>query len=159
MTGPPPINIDSKNDAIDGSVSKYARHGREFMGCGSTRTKSPVFSSGLSNGSHHTRWIAHKKLVRGEGNCGRATDRGEEACETMGKHRVCRLPSVRQFPTRMVSHQDLPGYEQKLHLRPTTPGECAVQHEAELEDGAEVDGELGQGSFTFLSGEICRAYP
>jgi hypothetical protein len=32
-----------------------------------------------------------------------------------------------------TSHQDLPGYEQKLHLRPTTLGECAVQHEAELE--------------------------
>ncbi len=39
----------------------------------------------------------------------------------MGKRRVCQTPSVRQFPTRIVSHQDLPGYEQKLHLRPTAP--------------------------------------
>ena len=33
------------------------------------------------------------------------------------------------------SRQDLPGYEQKPHLRPTAPGECAVEHETELEDG------------------------
>jgi len=115
------------------SVAWYAQHGRELVGCQSFGIQSPVLSSSISNGSHHTRWIAHKKTVRGEGNCGRVTDRGKEACEYMGKRRVCRLPSERHSPTRMYSHQDLPGYEQKLHLRPTTLGECAVQHEAELE--------------------------
>ena len=82
------------------------------------------------------------------------TDRGKEACETMGKLRVCRPPSERHFPTRMVSHQDLPGDEQKSHLRPIAPGERACQREAELEDGVEVDVALGQGQITFLSGEI-----
>ena len=77
----------------------------------------------------------------------------------MGKRRVCRQPSVRHFPTRMVSHQDLPGDEQKSHLRPIAPGERACQRtvllrSGELEDGVEVDVALGQGQITFLSGEI-----
>ncbi|WP_302119734.1 hypothetical protein [Allorhodopirellula heiligendammensis] len=43
------------------------------------------------------------------------------------------------------SRQDLPGYEQKPHMRPTTPGERAADREAEPEERAEVDEELGQG--------------
>ena len=42
------------------------------------------------------------------------------------------------------SHQDLPGYEQKSHEADVS-GEWAADHEASPEDGAEVDGELGQG--------------
>ena len=57
-------------------IPMYAQHGRDLVGC-----KSPVFSSSHFFGSHHTRWIAHKKSTRGEGNCGEVTDRGEEACE------------------------------------------------------------------------------
>ena len=37
-------------------------------------------------------------------------------------------------------------------------GELAADNEASPEDGAEVDGELGQGQITFLFGEICCAY-
>ena len=37
-------------------------------------------------------------------------------------------------------------------------GEWAGDHEANPEDEAEVDGELGQGKITFLFGEICCAY-
>ena len=33
--------------------------------------------------------IAPIDKVREEGNCGRVTDRGEEACEDVYKHRVC----------------------------------------------------------------------
>ncbi len=33
--------------------------------------------------------------ARGEGTCGRATNRGKEACEWLRKRRVCRQPSVR----------------------------------------------------------------
>jgi|GEM_PF-6734651 len=36
-----------------------------------------------------------REQARGEGNCARATERGEEACECRGKRPVCRLPSVR----------------------------------------------------------------
>ena len=43
--------------------------------------------------------------------------------------------------------------------RPPTLGERAADRETKPEDGAEVDGELGQGQFTFLSGEIWNAYP
>ena len=78
------------------------------------------------------------------------TDRGKEAREDVRKRRVCK------FATRTSSHQDPPGDEQKSHLRPTTPGECASQHEAELEDGALVDVALGRGQITLLSGEICE---
>lgn len=145
--------IDFQTDPTAGSVAWYIQYGRELVGCKSLLL-APVFRSG----SHRTRWIAHKKLVRGEGNCGRVIDRGKEAFETMGKRRVYRLPSVRHCPTRMVSHQDRTGYEQKSHLRPTTPGECAIQNTVllrfgKLEEGAEVDEEFGQGQFTFLSGE------
>ncbi len=55
------------------------------------------------------------------------------------------------------SRQDLPGYEQKPHTRPTTPGERAADREAEPEERAEVDEELGQGQITFpLFGEISK---
>jgi hypothetical protein len=47
----------------------------------------------IQQGSHHTRWIARKKATRGEGNGGRVTDCGKEACECMGKRRVCSLSS------------------------------------------------------------------
>ena len=44
--------------------------------------ESPLYLVPVSfPGSHPTRSIAHRKTVRGEGNCGEVTDRGEEACE------------------------------------------------------------------------------
>lgn len=89
--------IDFQTDPTAGSVAWYTQHGHELVGCKSLHL-TPVFRSG----SHLTRWIAHKKLVRGKGICGRVSDRGKEACETMGKCRVYRLPAVRHFPTRMV---------------------------------------------------------
>ncbi len=60
---------------------------------------------------------------------------------------------------RSHSRQDLPGYEQKPHMRPTTLGERAADREAEPEDGAEVDVELGQGQFTTLIWGELKAYP
>jgi hypothetical protein len=36
-----------------------------------------------------------REQTRGEGNCAGATQGGKEACECMGKRRVCRLPSER----------------------------------------------------------------
>ena len=57
---------------------------------------------------------------------------------------------------RSHSRQDPPGYEQKPHKRPTTPGEQAADCETKPEDGAEVDVELGRGQITFLSGEIWK---
>jgi len=54
------------------------------------------------------------------------TDRGKEACEHARK---CR-PEPRRRPR---SRQYLPGYEQKIHARPTTPGERAADRGAEPE--------------------------
>ena len=39
-----------------------------------------------------------REQALGEGNCARVTKRGKEACECMGKPRVCRLPSERHSP-------------------------------------------------------------
>ncbi len=55
---------------------------------------------------------------------------------------------------------NLPGYEQKSHMRQTLLAPLqgnrifteAADNEASPEDGAEVDGELGQGKITFLFG-------
>ena len=53
--------------------------------------------------------------ARGEGNCGRATDRGEEACECVRKRR----------PEFAVGHilTMLRGYVQKRPTRPAWSGE------------------------------------
>ena len=62
----------------------------------------------------------------GEGDCGEATNRGEEACECVGK-----LTKNRRQPhSRQLSR----GYEQKPHRRPTTRVEPAVQGEDQPKD-------------------------
>jgi hypothetical protein len=57
------------------------------------------------------------------------------------------------------SRQDLPGYEQKPHTRPTTPGERAADREAKPEERAEVNEELGQGQITTLIWGELWTYP
>ena len=54
--------------------------------------------------------IAPIDKVRGEGNCGRVTDRGEEACECVVKPTL--ISSSAAFSPK------LRGYEQKRHTRP-----------------------------------------
>ena len=101
----------------------YAQHGRELMGC-----KSPV-RNWESQGGQHAKWITPIDKVRGEGNCGEATNRGKEAgaktCEATDRNviegRVAEAsgPSItKPFPKRQS-----------------------------------VNGELVQGQFTLLSGE------
>ena len=55
-------------------VHGYAQHGRELVGC-----KSPVRKRD-STGRQYTKCFLLSE-VQGEGNCGEATNRGEEACE------------------------------------------------------------------------------
>ena len=45
---------------------------------------------------------ASREQALGEGSCVRVTERGKEACECMGKRRVCRLPSVRLSPLECI---------------------------------------------------------
>ena len=54
--------------------------------------------------------------VRGEGHCGRATNRGEEACKCLRKYRGLISSPVAFSPAPR-------GYVQKRHTRPAGPGE------------------------------------
>ncbi len=62
---------------------------------------SPLCEIGISRRSVY-QMTTSREQARGEGNCGRATDREKEACECMGKRRVCRLPSVRHAPLECI---------------------------------------------------------
>ena len=55
---------------------------------------SPLCEIGISRRSVY-QMTTSREQARGEGNCGRATNRGKEACEWLGKRRVCRQPSER----------------------------------------------------------------
>ena len=74
----------------------YARHGHELLGCHPPWT-SPLCEIGISRRSVY-QMTASREQALGEGNCVRVTKRGKEACECMGKPRVCRLPSERHSP-------------------------------------------------------------
>ena len=52
----------------------YAQHGRELVGC-----KSPVRKRDSRRRQYAKCFLLSE--VQGEGNCGRAIDRGKEACE------------------------------------------------------------------------------
>ena len=130
--------VDFKSDPTAGSVARYAQHEREFVGCHSFGIQFRILRFSVSCGGHHTRGTAQRKTVRGEGNSGRATDRGKDACEFMGPSLLFGgqglSPAVRaSCPSRMYSHQDLPGNEQKRDPRQTAPGEDAILHEAKME--------------------------
>jgi hypothetical protein len=89
-----------------------------------------------------------KRKVLDEGNCGRATDRGEEACGCVGKRRVC---------------LSLPGHilVKAARLRTETSYKAgstrrvSPSSRSRSQSVAQVNGELAQRNITFLSGEIC----
>jgi hypothetical protein len=93
--------------------------------------------------------IAPIDKVLDEGNCGRATDRGEEACGCMGKRRVWLSP---------------PGYihVKAARLRTETSYKAGLTRRvsptsrSRSQSVVQVNGELAQRKITFLSGEICR---
>ena len=64
----------------------YARHGRDCSGVQVPCTRPEV--------SRRSVYQVDTPIdqVRGEGNCGRATDRGKEACDRVRKRRVCLTP-------------------------------------------------------------------
>ena len=92
--------------------------------------------------------ITSKGKVLEEGNCGRATDRGEEACECVRK---CR-------PDFAVGHTLF----KAARLRTETSSEagsgrrvCTTSQSRSQTLGL-VNDELAQRSITLLSGETCR---
>ena len=92
--------------------------------------------------------IAPIDKVRGEGNCGRATDRGEEACECVRK---CRPDfAVGRIHTKAARLRTETSYKAGSGRRVSTTSRSRSQ------TPVQVNGELVQRKITFLSGEICR---
>jgi hypothetical protein len=120
----------------------YARHGRDFMGC-----KSPV-RTGVSWSTVYQMSPPIGKVLD-EGNCGRATDRGEEACGCMGKRRVCLSP-LGCIYVKAARLRTETSYKAGSTRR-VSPTSRSRSQSVGL-----VNGELAQRKITFLSGEICR---
>ena len=86
--------------------------------------------------------------VRGEGNCGRVTDRGEEACECVRKYR----PDIAagRILTEAARLRTETSYKAGSTRRVSTTSQSRSQAVAQ------VNGELVQRNITFLSGETCQ---
>jgi len=120
----------------------YARHGRDCCG-----VKVPCTSLRVSRRSIY-QMMAPIDKVLDEGNCGRATDRGEEAC---GCVRKCR-------PDFAAGHILV----KAARLRTETPYKAgagrrvSTTSRSRSQTPVQVNGELAQRNITLLSGEICR---
>ena len=86
--------------------------------------------------------------VLDEGNCGEATDRGEEACVWVRKRRVCLTP-----PGPTIVKAARLRTETSYKAGPVRRACPSVRSRSQLTD--QVNGELVQRSITLLSGEIC----
>ena len=92
--------------------------------------------------------IAPIDKVRGEGNCGRVTDRGEEACECVRK---CRPEfAVGGILTKAARLRTETSYKAGSGRRVSQSSRSRSQ------TPVQVNGELAQRKITRLSGEICR---
>ena len=93
--------------------------------------------------------IAPIDKVRGEGNCGRATDRGEEACECVRKCRPdCAVGRILTQAARLRTEtSSKAGSGRRVSTTSQSRSQTPVQ----------VNGELVQRKITFLSGETCQA--
>ena len=87
--------------------------------------------------------------VRGEGNCGRVTDRGEEACECVPKYRP--EIAVGRIHAKAARLRTETSYKAGSTRRVTTP------LRSRSPSVVQVNGELVQRKITFLSGETCQA--
>ena len=93
---------------------------------------------------------SNERQVLDEGNCGRATDRGEEACEDVRKRQVCLSP-----PGLLLI--------KAARLRTETLYKAGVVRRAgtsrakPFQTTAQVNNELAQRSITRLSWETCHA--
>ncbi len=91
--------------------------------------------------------IAPIDKVRGEGNCGRATDRGEEACECVRKYRP--EIAVGRILTKAARLRTETSYKAGPVRRVSPTSRSRSQ------STVQVNGELVQQKITFLSGETC----
>lgn len=86
--------------------------------------------------------------VLDEGNCGRATDRGEEACECVRKYRP--VFAVGHILVKAARLRTETLYKAGSGRRVCTTSRSRSQ------TPVQVNGELAQRKITLLSGEICR---
>jgi hypothetical protein len=93
--------------------------------------------------------IAPIDKVRGEGNCGRATDRGEEACECVRKCRP--VFAVGRILTKAARLRTETSSKAGSGRRVSTTSRSRSQTPVQVND------ELVQRKITFLSGETCQA--
>jgi hypothetical protein len=121
----------------------YARHGRDFIGC-----KSRVRDWESSRRTAYQMSTPIDK-VRGEGNCGRATDRGEEACECVRKCRP--VFAVGHILVKAARLRTAMSYKAGSGRRVSTTSRSRSQTPVQVND------ELAQRSITLLSGETCQA--
>ena len=91
--------------------------------------------------------IAPIDKVRGEGNCGRATGRGEEACECVVK--LTNQTVVGRILTSAARLRTETSYKAGVARRVGTTRRSPSQTTAQVKD------ELAQRQITFLSGETC----
>ena len=93
--------------------------------------------------------IAPIDKVQGEGNCGRQTDRGEEACECVRKYRPD--IAVGRILTKAARLRTETSYKAGPVRRVSPTSRSHSQSTAQVND------ELVQQQITFLSGETCIA--
>ena len=120
----------------------YARHGRDCNG-----VQVPCTKLGVSRNSVYQMNLPIDKVL-GEGNCGEATDRGEEACVWVHKRRVCLTP-----PGPTIVKAARLRTETSYKAGPVRRVSPSSRSRSQSTD--QVNGELVQRNITFLSGEIC----
>ena len=120
----------------------YARHGRDCCG-----VQVPCTSLGVLRRSVY-QMIALIGKVLEEGNCGRATDRGEEACECVRKCRPDSAVGHTLFKAARLRTET--SYKAGSGRRVCTTSRSRSQTLGLVND------ELAQRSITLLSGETCR---
>ena len=121
----------------------YARHGRDCCG-----VQVPCTSLGVLRRSSY-QMIASIDKVLDEGNCGRATDRGEEACECVRKYRP--VFAVGHILVKAARLRTETSYKAGSGRRVSTTSRSRSQTPVQVND------ELAQRSITLLSGETCQA--
>ena len=128
-----------------GPTNWYARHGRDCSGVQVPCTRPEV--------SRRSVYQVNTPIdqVRGEGNCGRATDRGKEACDRVRKRRVCLTPpghDLAKAARRRTETSSKAGSTRRVSQSSRSRFRSVVQ----------VNGALVQRNITLLSGEICTVW-
>ena len=151
MTERGQVNFPSGSGRSPASVHRI---GTPVMGI-SLWGSSPLCEIGISRRSVYQMTTSREQAL-GEGNCARATERGKEACECMGKRRVCSTPSERHTLLGCI-------LTKSARLRTETSYKAgSVRRVSQTSRSRplsidQVKGELVQRKRMSLSGEICAA--